>query len=109
MLGIPRLRLTLVPLAERVQINALLYDVPAEGLPRLITHGTMTLEDQTTGREVTIEMELIARDYLLAKGNRIRLTLSGTDLPYVLPVMGKGAQVVYGDGGSALLLPLRAV
>jgi len=109
LLGIPKLRLALVPLAKKVQVNALLYDLPPQGLPRLITHGTMTMEGLRPGDEIIAEMDLIARDDLISKGNRIRLTLSGSDLPYALPVLGKGAQVIYGDGESRLLLPLRGV
>ncbi|OFW67837.1 MAG: hypothetical protein A2V52_02850 [Actinobacteria bacterium RBG_19FT_COMBO_54_7] len=109
MIGIAKLRLALLPLAEKVQVNALLYDVPPQGMPRLITHGTMTMEGLKPGSEIVAEMDLIARADLIPKGNRIRLTLSGSDFPYTLPVYGKGAQVVYGDGESRLLLPLRGV
>lgn len=109
LLGIPRLRLAMRPLARRVQVNALLYDVPPEGYPRLITHGTMTLEDLAPGQGIVANMDLIARDYLIPKGARIRLTLSGSNLPYVLPVLGKGAEIIYGDGESRLQLPLRGL
>jgi putative CocE/NonD family hydrolase len=109
LLGIPNLRLVLRPLGSRAQINALLYDVPPEGLPRLITHGTMTLEDPNPGEETAVSMDLIARDYLIEKGNRIRLTLSGSNFPFALPVPGEGVEIFYGDGESALHLPLRKV
>jgi predicted acyl esterase len=109
LLGIPRLSLTVRPLAERVQVNALLYDAPPQGLPTLITHGTITLENQVPGEEVPVSMELLARNYLIREGHRFRLTLSGTNLPYVLPVLGEGAEIVYGAGESGLQLPLRAV
>ncbi len=109
LIGIAKLRLALLPLAKRVQVNALLYDVPPQGLPRLLTHGTTTLEGLKPGTETVAEMELIARDDLIPKGDRIRLTLSGSDFPYALPVFGKGAQVIYGDGESRLQLPLRGL
>jgi predicted acyl esterase len=109
LLGISRLSLTLRPLAPRVQINAFLYDVPPQGLPSLITHGTVTLEGQMPGEETSVSMELIARYYLMQVGHRFRLTLSGCNLPFVLPVMGEGVEIVYGAGESGLQLPLRAV
>lgn len=109
LLGIPRLSLTVRPLARRAQINALLYDVPPKGLPRLITHGTMTLYDRKPGEEASVSLDLIARDYLVEKDHRLRLTFSGSNLPFVLPVRGKGVEIVYGAGESGLQLPLRAV
>jgi predicted acyl esterase len=109
LLGAPRLTLTLRPMSPRVQLNALLYDVPPHGLPRLITHGTLTLEDQVPGEEVSVSMDLIARDYLMREGHRFRLTLSGSNLPFALPVKSEGVEVVYGAGESGLQLPLRAV
>ncbi len=109
LLGIPRLSLTIRPLASRVQINALLYDAPPEGLPRLITHGTITLEGQVPGEEASVSIDLIARDYLVEEGHRFRLTLTGTNMPFVLPVLGDGVEIVYGAGESGLQLPLRAV
>ncbi|WP_458010921.1 CocE/NonD family hydrolase [Candidatus Solincola sp.] len=109
LLGIPRLRLRLVPRDRKAQVNALLYDVPPEdgGLPRLITYGTLTLEDVEPGRETEKVIELVAADYLLPRGHRFRLTLSGSNPTFVLPVTGKGLRVVYGDGLSYLELPLR--
>ena len=108
LLGIPVLRLTVRPLGEQAQLNAYLYDVPPDdGLPVLITYGTLSLRDCTPGEERTVSMELLAADYLLREGHRFRLTLSGSNLPFVLPVMGRGLSVVYGDGKSSLELPLR--
>ncbi len=110
LLGIPRLRLNIRPLRERVQLNALLYDVPPSGgLPRLITYGAVTLEGLTPGEEAAVELDLIAADHLLEAGHCFRLTLSGANLPFVLPVLGEGAQVIYGDGEAVLELPLREV
>jgi predicted acyl esterase len=110
LLGIPTLRLRLKPLQERVQLNALLYDVPPSGgFPLLITYGTATLEGLTPGEETAITLDLIAADHLLGAGHCFRLTLSGANIPFVLPVLGEGAQVIYGDGESALELPLREV
>jgi predicted acyl esterase len=109
LLGIPKLHLTLIPLAKRLQVNAILYDVPSEGLPRVITYGTISLDNVIIGTEIAADMELVAGDYLIPKGNRIRLTLSGSNLPFALPVLGKGTQIVYGDGATNLMLPLRAV
>jgi predicted acyl esterase len=92
-----------------VQVNALLYDVPPDdqGLPRLITYGTATLEDVEPGKETEQVVELFAADYLLPRGHRFRLTLSGSNPTFVLPVPGKGLRVVYGEGLSYLELPLR--
>lgn len=110
LVGIPRLSLNLRPLRERVQLNALLYDVPpSRQLPRLITYGTVTLEGLVPGEETAAAFDLVAADHLLAAGHRFRLTLSGVNLPFVLPVLGEGAQVIYGDGESVLELPLREV
>jgi predicted acyl esterase len=108
-LGIPRLRLAFRPLSEKTQINALLYDVPPQGLPKLITHGTVTLEYLVPGEEKTVEVELIATDHLLKEGHSLRLTLSGMNLPFVLPVLGEGVEILYGDGESRMQIPLRAV
>ncbi|NPV58482.1 MAG: CocE/NonD family hydrolase [Actinobacteria bacterium] len=108
LLGIPRLELSIEPLQERVQVNALLYDVPPVGrLPRLITYGTATLEGLEPGKETVARMELVAADYLLEVGHSFRLTLAGSNLAFVLPVPGKGVRVLYGGEKSALELPLR--
>ncbi len=109
LLGAPRLRLRVVPRDRSAQINALLYDVPPddEGLPRLITYGTATLEDVEPGKELEQVVELVATDYLLPRGHCFRLTLAGCNLPFVLPVPGKGLRVIYGEGLSFLELPLR--
>ncbi len=110
LLGIPRLTLTIEPLQERVQVNALLYDLPPNGgLPRLITYGTATLEGLSPGNETVFSMELVAADYLLEVGHSFRLTLTGANPSFVLPVFGKGARVVYGGSRCALDLPLREV
>jgi len=108
-LGVPRLRLALRPLGKKAQINAFLYDVPPQGLPKLITHGTTTLEGLKAGEEKVVDMELIAADHLLKEGHRLRLTLSGMNLPFVLPVLGEGVEILYGDGESRMQIPLRAV
>ncbi len=110
LLGIPRLQVKVVPLRDKAQINALLYDVPpGGGLPRLITYGTTTLENLVPGREVSVSMDLVAVDYLLEAGHCFRLTLSGTNIPFVLPVMGAGVKVLYGGDDGTLELPLREV
>ncbi|MBC7230752.1 MAG: CocE/NonD family hydrolase [Actinobacteria bacterium] len=110
LIGIPRLTLAVEPRQERVQVNALLYDVPPHGrLPRLITYGTATLEGLRPGEEHRLSMELVAADYLLEVGHSFRLTLTGTNLSFVLPVLGKGARIIYGEGKSFLELPLREV
>ncbi|MEW6554054.1 MAG: CocE/NonD family hydrolase [Actinomycetota bacterium] len=110
LVGVPRLRVTLKPRQERVQINALLYDVsPSGDAPKLITYGTATLEGMTPGRETALSLDLVAAYHLLEAGHSFRLTLSGANIPFVLPVLGKGAQVLYGDGESILELPLREV
>lgn len=109
LLGAPRLHLRVVPRDRRAQVNALLYDVPPDdqGLPRLITYGTATLEGVEPGKEMERVVELFAADYLLPRGHRFRLTLSGSNPTFVLPVPGKGLRVVYGEGLSYLELPLR--
>ncbi len=111
LLGATRLHLRVIPRSRRAQINALLYDVPPEdeGLPRLITYGTATLEDAEPEKEVEQVVELVAADYLLPRGHRFRLTLTGSNPTFALPVPGKGLRVVYGDGLSYLELPLREV
>jgi predicted acyl esterase len=110
LVGIPRVRVTLRPRQQRVQLNALLYDVAPSGEPpRLITYGTATLEGLTPGEETTLSLDLVAAYHLLEAGHSFRLTFSGTNLPFVLPVLGKGAQVLYGNGESILELPLREV
>jgi predicted acyl esterase len=110
LVGIPRLQVRIKPLQERVQLNALLYDVsPSAGYPRLITYGTATLEGLTPGEELVTSLDLIATDHLLAAGHCFRLTLSGANIPFVLPVLGEGAQVIFGGEESALELPLREV
>ncbi len=111
LLGAPRLHLRVIPRSRRAQVNALLYDVPPEdeGLPRLITYGTATLEDAEPEKEVEQVVELVAADYLLPRGHRFRLTLTGSNPTFALPVPGKGLRVVYGDGLSYLELPLREV
>ncbi|MDY6796326.1 MAG: M28 family peptidase [Actinomycetota bacterium] len=67
LLGIPELRLTLLSPEERAQVNALLYEVPPKGRPRLITHGTATLEGLNPGDELEVTVELIARSYRIRK------------------------------------------
>jgi predicted acyl esterase len=110
LLGIPRLRVTINPLQERVQLNALLYDVPPSGgFPRLITYGTATLEGLAPREETAVSLDLVAADHLLEAGHSFRLTLCGANIPFVLPVLGEGARVIYGNGESALELPLREV
>lgn len=110
LLGVPRLTLLVKPLRERAQVNALLYDVPPDsGLPVLITYGTCTLEDAVPEREETISLDLVAADYLLREGHRFRLTLSGSNLAFALPVFGGGVRVCFGEGVSRLELPLREV
>jgi putative CocE/NonD family hydrolase len=110
LVGIPRLQVRIVPLRERVQLNALLYDVPPSGgYPRLITYGTNTLEGLMPGEEKAVTVDLVAADHLLEAGHCFRLTLSGANIPFVLPVLGEGAKVIYGDGESILDLPLREV
>jgi predicted acyl esterase len=110
LVGIPRLQVNIVPLHDKAQINALLYDVPpAGGLPRLITYGTTTLEGLVPGQETAMSMDLIAADHLLEADHSFRLTFSGTNIPFVLPVMGAGVKVLYGGEDSALELPLREV
>jgi len=108
LLGAPRLSLAVKPLRERAQVNALLYDVPPDGgLPVLITYGTCTLEGAAPEREVSVTLEMVAVDYLLRQGHRFRLTLSGSNLAFALPVFGGGMRVCFGDGVSSLELPLR--
>jgi predicted acyl esterase len=110
LVGIPMLQLTIKPLHKKAQINALLYDVPSGGgRPLLITYGTVTLEGLMPGVETAISLDLVAANHMLKAGHCFRLTLSGTNLPYVMPVLGEGVQVVYGDGESTLQLPLREV
>ena len=110
MVGIPRLQVTIKPLQEKAQINALLYDVPpGEGSPLLITYGTATLESLVPGKETPLAVDLVAADHLLQAGHSFRLTLSGSNIPFVLPVLGEGAQVIYGNGESTLDLPLREI
>ena len=110
LLGIPRLQVTIVPLHNKAQINALLYDVPpAGGFPRLITYGTTTLEGLAPGRETAVSLDLVAADHLLEAGHSFRLTFSGTNIPFVLPVLGAGVKVIYGGDDSTLELPLREV
>ncbi|RJP26209.1 MAG: CocE/NonD family hydrolase [Actinobacteria bacterium] len=110
LVGIPRLQVNIVPLHGRAQINTLLYDVPpGGGLPRLITYGTVTLEDLVPGLGTAVCMDLVAVDHLLEAGHSFRLTFSGTNIPFVLPVMGAGVKVVYGGDDSTLELPLREV
>lgn len=110
LVGIPRLRISIKPLEARAQINALLYDVPPDGgRPVLITYGTTTLEDMMPGVDMTVSVDLVAIDYYLKADHRFRLTLSGTNLPFFLPVLGVGVKIIYGDGESSLQLPLREV
>ena len=82
---------------------------PSGESPRLITYGTVTLEGSTPGEETALSLDLVAAYHLLEAGHSFRLTLSGTNIPFVLPVLGKGAQVLYGNGESTLELPLREV
>ncbi len=110
LVGIPRLQVNIVPLHDKAQINALLYDVPpGGGLPRLITYGTATLESLVPGRETAVSLDLVATDHLLEAGHSFRLTFSGTNIPFVLPVMGAGVKVIYGGENGTLELPLREV
>ncbi len=110
LLGTPRLNLLVKPMRERAQVNALLYDVPPDGsLPVLITYGTGSLEGAAPEKEVTFSLDLVAVDYLLREGHRFRLTLSGSNLAFALPVFGGGVRVCFGEGVSRLELPLREV
>jgi predicted acyl esterase len=110
LVGIPRLRLSVRPMESKAQINGLLYDLPPdEGTPQLITYGTITLDNLVSGEEQAVTMDLVAVDYLLKQGHRFRLTLSGTNTTFFLPVLGDGVKVIYGNGDSTLDLPLRRV
>lgn len=106
LLGAPRLELVVRPLSERLQLNGFLYDVPPAGRPRLITHGTITLEGEA-GRERPAVMEMVAAYHLLRTGHRLRLALSCSDPLYVLPVRAKGGEITTGDPRARLLVPWR--
>ncbi len=107
-LGIPRLELRLRPENERCQVNAFLYDEGRKGLPRLITYGTRTVSDLRPGEEAFLQMELVACEWWLERGHRLRLTLSASNALFVQPLRERFSFEVLsgGDSPSALFLPV---
>lgn len=110
LLGVPRLKVTVVPQDNRFQLNAFLYDVPPDGgRPALITYGTTTIRSAEKGRRLTLHVEMVAVDYLMKPGHRFRLAFTAANKTFFMPVLGKGYRLVVGKESTELRIPLRAV
>jgi len=108
LLGTPRLRVTLRPQEGRLQVNAFLYDVPPDGgRPVLITYGTATLRNAEVGKRITLEVEMVAADYLMKPGHRFRLAFSAVNRTCFMPLLGRGYRLVVGRDATELRMPLR--
>jgi predicted acyl esterase len=107
--GVPRVTLNVRPDRASCQVNAFLYDVGERGLPRLITYGTCTELDLAAGETNRMTFDLLACDWLLRQGHRVRLTLSASNLLFVRPLFERFRFEVIQDPDVPSLLELPGI
>ena len=109
-LGMPKLRLTLSSDAPLANLCARIVDVHPDGSALRVAFGVLNLahrkssehpEPLVPGEKTGIEMELDACGYRFAPGHRIRLSLSTSYWPLILPPPDDAALTV--DTGSIVL------
>ncbi len=103
-LGIPRVTLAVRPDRDSCQVNAFLYDLGEGGRPRLITYGTATVSGLTPGEACRVGFDLLACDWLVERGHRVRLTLSASNPLFVQPLWQRFRfEVVHDPAGPSIL------
>lgn len=96
--GIPRLRLTLEEPSPAATLIAIVYDIAADGTASVISRGATR-----AGGSARPGLNLYPQDWLVRKGHRIGLLLSGSDDSTFTPGMTLGDVSV---SGGRLRLPL---
>ncbi|GGT35962.1 CocE/NonD family hydrolase [Streptomyces purpureus] len=77
--GVPRLRLTYTPSADRSTFVAHLFDVAPSGSAHIVTHAPFTRLDGEPGVAVTADIELQATGYDVPAGHRLMLVIDTRD------------------------------
>ncbi len=108
-LGIPRVSLGIRPDRDNCQVNAFLYDVGESGRPQLITYGTVTVSGLTPGAVNQVGFDLLACDWLVKRGHRVRLTLSAANPLFVQPLWQRFRFEVMHDPAAPSILELPAI
>lgn len=112
-LGMPRLRLRLTSDAPLANLCARIVDVHPDGSSLRVAFGVLNLahrkssehpEPMVPGEATEIEMDLDAMGYRFAPGHRIRLSLSTSYWPIMLPPPYDAALTIE-TGSIELLLP----
>jgi putative CocE/NonD family hydrolase len=102
--GDPRLHLTLSTKMPDAAVTARLCDVSPDGRSDLITSGWLrmsrldgfeTPEPPESGKPYAMTIDLLPTDYRIKKGNRLRLSLSLSDFPRILPLPFTGEIELY--------------
>jgi hypothetical protein len=82
MLGLPTLRMRVSDPGGRAQLDARLWDVAPNGQEQFVSRGTYALTGDQPG---TITWQLFGGGYTFPAGDRIRLELLNSDVPYMRP------------------------
>lgn len=82
--GRPVVRLRATSTGIRVQLNARLYDVAADGTKRLVTRGTITVEPEP-GVPMDVELSTYGNLWVAGADHVLRLEISNLDSPFIRP------------------------
>ena len=113
-LGHPRVRLTLTAAHPVVFLSAKLCDLFADGTSALVSRGVLNLAHRfghddprplDPGEPVEIELELEATSWIFEPGQRVRLSLAGSDWPNVWPPP-QGGELEIERSSVELVLPV---
>lgn len=103
LLGQPRVRVRLEADRPRAAVSVKVCDVFADGTSALVTRGSRALDDLEPGRVHDVEVDLDACAYAFGPGQRLRVTVAGTDWPNTVAPPEPVLLTVH---GGTLVLPV---
>lgn len=93
MAGVPKIKVPVTPLAPRVNLIGLLYDIDAQGKGTLISRGAYAVTEAGD-----LGFELYPQDWKVLKGHRIGMLVSGSDdMWYTPPFSGTDVTIAKGQ------------
>ena len=110
-LGSCRFQFFTMPNRTFVQVNAELFDVSPDGVETLITRSQWGTRTADPGKHLEISFDARTIGYVVAKGHKIRLSVSNYDHVYAFPYFDPFVTRLYHDNShpSSVTMPVRTI
>ena len=107
-LGVPSVRLHILPNRPEVQVHVELYDISPEGDSTLISRGHFGTRTAATAKHLMVDVATAAIHYKLAAQHRLRLVVANYNTTFAFPFFEHSCTRLFHDNErpSVLTLPL---